>query len=240
MSTDLHVEHLLELTDEVTERFNQKKVILIGHSFGTYIGLKAAEKAPDKFSAYIGIGQVANALQSEIDSLEYTILQAKLQNNRNDIEKLEKLRRSIEDGKELTPRSLVRKYGGAARLINDNLDYYTGFLFNPEYNLLDVVRYLKGVSFSQDVLIREEREHEITKLVTKLDIPTYFVMGKFDYMTSANSAKSYFYTLEAPVKEFVLFDHSAHYPQFEEEEKFADWLYKTSIKLNEKEGKHLE
>lgn len=72
---------------------------------------------------------------------------------------------------------------------------------------------------SQDVLIKEERDHDITKIVSKLD-----------------SAKRYFNTLEAPVKEFVLFDHSAHYPQFEEEEKFADWLYQTLLKLNEKEG----
>lgn len=101
LNTDLHVEDLLELTDEVTKRINQKKVIIIGHSFGTYIGLKVAKKAQYKFSAYFGIGQVANPLQSEIDSLEYKLHQAKLQNNRNDVEKLEMLRRSIEDGKEL-------------------------------------------------------------------------------------------------------------------------------------------
>ncbi|WP_442600133.1 alpha/beta fold hydrolase [Neobacillus sp. D3-1R] len=234
LSTDLHVEDLLELTNYVTDQFNQKKVLLIGHSFGTYIGMKAAAKAPDKFEAYIGIGQVADTIQSEKDSLAYTIQQAELAENEKDVQKLERLRDSIESGEKITPRNLVRKYGGAARNINDNLDYYIGFLFSPEYNLLDVVRYLLGVSLSQKILIPEEKELNITRIVNRLEIPFYFVMGKYDYMTSVDAAKSYYDQLEAPVKDFVLFDHSAHYPQFEEKEKFAYWLNKTVANLEKK------
>jgi L-proline amide hydrolase len=43
-------------------------------------------------------------------------------------------------------------------------------------------------------------------------------------MTTANAARDYFDVLDAPLKEFVVFNKSAHYPQFEEKEKFADWL----------------
>ena len=46
-------------------RFNQEKVLLVGHSFGTYIGMKAVAEAPEKYYAYIGIGQVADSVQSE-------------------------------------------------------------------------------------------------------------------------------------------------------------------------------
>lgn len=30
--------------------------------------------------------------------------------------------------------------------------------------------------------------------------------------------------LAAPVKQFMVFEESAHYPQFEEEARFAEWL----------------
>jgi pimeloyl-ACP methyl ester carboxylesterase len=60
--------------------------------------------------------------------------------------------------------------------------------------------------------------------VSKLKIPCYFVMGKYDYLTPAITAKEYFDTIIAPVKEFVVFDHSAHYPQFEEKQKFYDLI----------------
>lgn len=232
LSSDLLVDDLLALTDYVTGKFGQEKVLLIGHSFGTYIGLKAANKAPDKFFAYIGIGQVGESLQSEQDSLEYSLKQAKLANNSRDVERLESLRASIEKGEIVTPRDILRKYGGAARLIDDNMDYYKGFLMSPEYNLLDVIRFLRGVSVSQEILLAEETEHPITDLIDRLEIPCYFVMGKYDYMTSVRAAQQFYDQLEAPVKDFVLFDKSAHYPQFEEKELFAEWLNQTWNKLS--------
>jgi len=231
LSTDLLVDDLLALTDYVEKEFGQAKVLLIGHSFGTYIGMKAAAKAPDQFVAYIGVGQVADHVKSELDSLDYSIEKAKLAGNLKDAERLEHLRGPIERGEEFTPRDMIRKYGGAARLIDDNRDYYTGFLFQPEYNLLDVIRYLRGVSLSQKILLEEESKNNITSIVDRLDIPFYFVMGQYDYMTSVNAAREYFDVLEAPKKDFIIFEKSAHYPQFEEKELFAEWLNKTWSEL---------
>ncbi|OAB41142.1 hypothetical protein PBAT_21505 [Paenibacillus antarcticus] len=112
-----------------------------------------------------------------------------------------------------------------------------GFLLNREYKLLDVIRFFKGVSISQDILLAELFANNITSIVERLEIPSYVVMGKYDYMTPVNAAKAYFDVLEAPVKEFVLFEKSAHYPQFEEEEKFAEWLNATWNQIN-KVGYH--
>lgn len=227
LTNDLLVEDLLALTDYISERFNQEKVLLIGHSFGTYIGMRTVAEAPEKYYGYIGIAQVASTIQSELDSLEFTMEQAKLDGNSDDVERLMLLQQLIEQGEAQTPRNLVRKYGGAAKLINDNRDYLTGFLLNPEYNGLDVIRYLRGIFVTQENLLDEEAQHNISDIVNQVDLPVYFVMGKFDYMTSVNAAKDYFDSLNAPVKEFIIFEESAHYPQFEEKEKFAVWLNET-------------
>lgn len=64
-----------------------------------------------------------------------------------------------------------------------------------------------------------------TELVTKIDIPVYFVMGKYDGMTSPGAAERYLHCLTGDgTKEFVLFEESAHYPQFEQEEDFYQWM----------------
>ena len=60
LSTDLLVEDLLAMTDYISERLGKEKVILMGHSFGTYIGMQAAYKAPEKYEAYVGIGQMSD------------------------------------------------------------------------------------------------------------------------------------------------------------------------------------
>ncbi|WP_405132077.1 alpha/beta hydrolase [Paenibacillus sp. FSL H8-0317] len=224
LTTDVLVDDLLALRNYVSKELGQEKVILIGHSFGTYIGMKAAAKAPTQFHAYIGIGQMANTIQSELESLEYTYGQAKQAGNAEDVKKLELIRSSIEQGKELTPRMLLQKYGGAARLIHENRDYISGFLLNPEYNGLDMIRFYSGMFSSQDILLKEAFDQNLPDIVDHLEIPTYFVMGKYDYMTTANAARDYFDVLDAPIKDFIIFNESAHYPQFEEKEKFVKWL----------------
>lgn len=93
--------------------------------------MKAAAKAPVQFQAYIGIGQMANTFQSELESSAYTLEQAKQAGNIKDVQKLELVRDSIEQGTGLTPRILLQKYGGAARLISENRDYISGFLLIP-------------------------------------------------------------------------------------------------------------
>ncbi len=44
ITSDQHVDDLLALTEYVKKEFSQEKVILIGHSYGTYIGLQAASQ----------------------------------------------------------------------------------------------------------------------------------------------------------------------------------------------------
>ncbi len=202
--------------------------------------MQAADNKPNKYVAYIGIGQVANTIESEMDSLEYTIDQAQQAGKQKDVDRLMRMEESIKSGEDHTPRDLVRKYGGAARLINDNMDYYKGFLTNPEYNLLDVIRFVRGVSETQEILLDEEKENDITTLVKGLDIPLYFVMGKYDYMTSTTAARDYYNSVTAPIKDFVVFENSAHYPQFEEEERFAEWLIQTWKSLEESKTDRIE
>lgn len=221
------VDDLLSLTDYATDRLGQSKAILVGHSYGTYIGMQAAAASPEKFAAYIGIGQVSDHHASELDSFAFVLGQAAAADDRGDVSKLEAMRKDIEAGREITPRSLIRKYGGAARLIDDNRDYVQGFLLNREYNLLDVIRYARGIAETQDGLLREEARRPITTLVEKLSLPVYFVMGEHDYMTSTNAAKAYFDELDAPDKSFIVYERSAHYPQFEEEERFTEWMQAT-------------
>lgn len=68
--------------------------------------------------------------------------------------------------------------------------------------------------------------------LAELEIPCYFVMGKYDYITSVHAAQQFYEELEAPVKDFFLFEKSAHYPQFEEKERFEEWLNETWNQLS--------
>ncbi|MEQ6355614.1 alpha/beta hydrolase [Lysinibacillus sp. M3] len=230
LSSDLLVDDLLALTDYISDRLGKEKVILIGHSYGTYIATQAASKAPEKFTAYVGIGQMSDQAGSEIDGLNYVIQQAENAGNKDDVLYLQGLTEQVENGEMFIPRKYIAKYGGATRLIDNPDGNIISMLFSREYNLLDVIRYNYGLSYSQKTLLGEVMKNPLPTKVKKLELPCYFVMGKYDYQTSSNAAKKYFDMIEADKKEFISFEQSAHYPQFEEKEKFYEWLCDTFVK----------
>ncbi|MGE7695499.1 alpha/beta fold hydrolase [Lysinibacillus sp. NPDC094177] len=233
LSSDLLVDDLLALTDYISDRLGKEKVILIGHSYGTYIATQAASKAPEKYTAYVGIGQISDIVGSEIDGLNYVIQQAEKAGNTDDVQYLQELTEQIKNGELITPRNYVAKYGGSSRLIdNPDGNIINTMLFSREYNLLDVIRYNYGLSYSQKTLLEEltKNQNPLPTKVKKLELPFYFVMGKYDYNTSSNAAKKYFDMIEADKKEFIAFEQSAHYPQFEEKEKFYEWMCDTFLK----------
>lgn len=66
---NLTIEQLLADTDEVIdylrERFGQEKIIIIGQSWGTVLGMDYINIHPEKVAAYIGVGQVTNFSQGK-------------------------------------------------------------------------------------------------------------------------------------------------------------------------------
>ena len=68
----------------------------------------------------------------------------------------------------------------------------------------------------------------ISDVVKEINVPVYFIMGKYDCMTSPTAAEKYLCSLNGEfTREMVIFEDSAHYPQFEEKEKFYNWMYNT-------------
>ncbi len=223
LSAELLTKDLIALSKYVRERFGVDKVLLAGHSFGSYIGMQAAAKATENYIAYIGIGQASNFKESELDAVNYCLEEAAKAGNKVDIEELEEIKSRFENGIVFVPRKYKEKYGGGSRLTDEYGDYKNRYLTNREYNLLDIVRFRLGVNNSI-VMVDDILQNPVTSLVKRLEIPCYFHMGQYDYQTSAKAAKNYYDSIKGPEKEFILYQESAHYPQFEEEEKFADWL----------------
>ena len=220
-----HVADLIALTEYIRDYLGKDRVILAGHSYGTYIATQAAAERPDLYSAYVGIGQMSDTIQSELSTLQKCITAA---DREKDAEYLKSLESAIKSGEGLVPRDYVRKYGFASRSMDDNKDYFKGFFFGTEYNLMDAVRFYTASAKYQDTLVMEALKNPISELVTEIDVPVYFVMGRYDGMTSPEVAEEYLNSIKGEgMKEFVLFDESAHYPQFEEKEKFCSWMIDT-------------
>ena len=69
MTIEQFISDAHELIRFLRERFDKEKIYLVGHSWGTTLGLLLTQRYPELFFAYVGIGQVVNALESEQISL---------------------------------------------------------------------------------------------------------------------------------------------------------------------------
>ena len=63
----------IEVTDYLRARFGQEKILLLGHSWGAYLGIQVAAAAPKRFLAYVGMAQIAHQLRSEVMARDHLI-----------------------------------------------------------------------------------------------------------------------------------------------------------------------
>ena len=96
-----------------------------------------------------------------------------------------------------------------------------------EYTLGEKINLWRGkfLSRSREFSLWDKMQvTDLTRQVTELEVPAYFLHGKYDYTCAYPLAKEYFGKISAPVKGFYTFENSAHSPMFEEPEKVRQIL----------------
>lgn len=68
--------------------------------------------------------------------------------------------------------------------------------------------------------------------VPKVDVPVYFIQDRYDYNTPGDIVERYYEKLDAPQKSLLWFDNSAHFPHWEQPQKFVDALLKILSETN--------
>lgn len=218
----------LELTNYLRKRFQQEKIYLMGRSGGTFFGIQAAARAPALCHAYIGVGQITHQLASEKLAYHYMLQRYKDEGNTRMAQRLEEA--PLGDTAPLPDAYLrvrdVAMHELGVGTTRDMDSVITGMLLPSllcrEYTLSEKIGMWRGKIFSGKQLWNTQLSTDLTKVVTRLEIPVYFFHGVHDYTVSYPLAEAYYKQLEAPVKGFYTFKQSAHSPLLEEPGKVRD------------------
>jgi pimeloyl-ACP methyl ester carboxylesterase len=216
------------ITHYLMKKFNKKKIYLMGHSWGTFLGSFIIHKYPDLYFAYLGVGQTADVYQSEKESYQFVTAEAGFRNDRDAQKKLKNLQvppmsATAKEWWEYLKiqREYVFKFGGA--IYGHSISLNTrrkAVLFCREYTLNDKINFSKGLEFSVSCLENTLMTSDLNVALPEQQIPVYIFQGLHDYQTTYTAAKKYFDSLRAPVKKFYTFLHSAHSPHIEEYDAF--------------------
>lgn len=214
------------------KKFNTEKIILVGHSWGSRLGLYTIQKNPENYIAYIGIGQELSSFEGELISYNYTLAKAKETNNQKAIKELEEIG-APQNGNYMNmykngfwggvkQKHWLLKLGGERYKKTNYTDWIFAIWLSREYSFFDLIRYGKASGFSAGNIIFDHDFNNIDlfKQIPEVKIPVFFISGAYDYNTPWELVERYYNKLHAPIKEFIKFEKSGHSPVFEEPDKF--------------------
>lgn len=236
MTINQYLRDANELTQLLCLRFKQEKIFLVGHSWGSVLGMLSVRDHPGLYKAYIGIGQIADMLENERLSYEWTLEQAIKGNDQPAVKKLLDMGSPPYSGdwqkKFISQRRLLGKYGGEVYGSSTGaFPLVVGSLIRcTEYTWADKVNFFRGIFTTVHRVWPELMTINLKKMAPGLKVPVYFVLGRHDHEAPSLLAEQYFKSLEAPYKELIWFENSAHLPAIEENRKFTDLLVNNVLK----------
>jgi pimeloyl-ACP methyl ester carboxylesterase len=202
------------LVEILRKRFNKEKIYLAGLSWGSYLGILLAKRYPQLFSAYVGMGQIVDVQKAREITGTYLRAHAHEVGNQEALRDLEAKGRNAHE-------TWLFAFGNELYDKTSWLPLLAAGLFSPQYTLHDVMNVAKGPQFSGKHMKYNAIKGEIMDEVTEFALPVCFFTGRYDYVTPTELVWAYCEKLRAPRKQIVWFEHSAHFPFFEEPKKFT-------------------
>ncbi|HEY7574844.1 MAG TPA: alpha/beta hydrolase [Thermoanaerobaculia bacterium] len=213
MSVEREISDARELCERLRERLGARKIYLVGHSYGSYLGTLLVRRHPDLFAAYVGVGQVTDPSREREAQDRFLRKKAAETGNRE-------LAAEIDRGTVDRERWLF-EFGGELHAHRSFWPLVWTGLRAPEYRLVDVANVRRGVAFTHRHMIYDAIAGSLDREVRSLDVPVYFFLGRFDRTAPSELSAEFLARLQAPFKKLVWFERSAHFPFLEEPSKFA-------------------
>ncbi len=220
---ETYLQDLVKMSRYLSNRFNQEKVWLVGHSWGSLIGLRAAHQFPELYHAYIGMGQITNMHEAEIVTYNYAMTKAREAGDEKIISILQSLDGPpLRDPQQVSVhRKCLRKMGGALK--DESFRHHlTWQIFNsPEYSIPEMYRTFKASRNLWPNMWAEMLEVNFFEEIDTMPIPIHIISGRYDWQVPSTLAEEFVNGLIAPAgKMHHWFEESGHLPNYEEAEKY--------------------
>lgn len=233
LTKEIYVNDVHNVVDYLKQKFNKQKIIIVGHSFGSVLGVWYVQQYPNDVLAYVGVGQCVDYIENEKLSYAWTLQEAEKVGDNKSVAILKRIGAPLDNGKYknehqkslMKQRAVLHKLGGAT--YSNRKPYWQELLFHEvpimlkEYSFCGMIKYVKGLSYSPNTTLAKTNP-DFMNTAKKLDVPVYLLLGHHDMNCVYTLAEKWFEQLEAPDKKIVWFESSAHSPQWEESDKWND------------------
>lgn len=213
ITIDDFLQDLDALVDLLLSSFEQEKLCLMGHSWGSILGLMYIQQHPEKVQCYIGVGQVVcpqKMFEKSKEFLAEHLANSKMAQKIATIDTRFISKDWYADLLLLTGQLMqagVSFYGKKSYI-----SMYPHFLFSKEYTLKDCINRVKGAKQSLHKLWHQVMAVDFSEQ-TIFSVPIVLIEGAMDYQVSEELAYEFYQKIQSPKRYFRL-NEAAHFPQW--------------------------
>ena len=225
ITVDRMVQDGLELAEYLRKHLGKDKVILVGHSFGSILGVLMARSRPDLFYAYVGTGQVGDSTRNYSVGYNALLRKARATGNSRAVAELEQVG--------APPYASGQGYGVQRRWANafegaDQFLYGTlGLaLVSPGNSVQDINDSGAGQVLSAERLVPQTKSIGPKELGLDFHVPIFVFQGAQDFTSPTELAREFVTRIRAPRKEFVEINGAGHFAVFMRSDAFLSELVK--------------
>lgn len=219
-----HLEDLNSVVNHLRRVYAKDKIYLVGHSWGTVLGLLYAKAHPETVAALISVAPIVSSADHQRREYQFNLKEA---TRRGDINALARLRNLgappyASSDKLLAIEQITTNYGGVDFQSHNRTAILMHGVLLGLVTPWEISRFIEGNNVSLRAMHLELSGLDLRKEVTEIDVPIFFFLGRYDRHVDADLAASYFEALQAPQKALLWFERSAHNVPFDEPELFNE------------------
>jgi proline iminopeptidase len=204
-----------EMVAWLRKEFGKDRIFVLGHSWGSSLGIQVAQRHPDWLHAYIGLGQITDGMESERRGWRFALDAARRDDNQDAMRELASIAPYAAPGKPLALKDLylqrkwLAHYGGAVYGRTGFDAESAAVNLAPEYSDADLRTLWDGTEFSSSRMLTDVLSQDFS-VYTTFDCPIIIFNGRHDYNVSSSATAEWFAKVRAPSKRLVWFENSAH------------------------------
>jgi len=202
----------IEVSDYLCRMLDKKKIIVLGHSWGSIVAVRMVQLRPDLFAAYVGTGQVASWKATVNMQFDLLLAKARHDGDSATVKQLEAIGRP-------DPANAAQYFAFSKGLHAAMAPAGQAWLQSLHSNAPalmasdpgDFQNLIDGMDFSAAHVLPDQMASDLPETAGKLDTAIFVIQGEDDVITPSKAAVDYFDRIEAPKKELILIPDAGHF-----------------------------
>lgn len=216
----------VELAEYLCRELGKKKIIVLGHSWGSLVATHMVQMRPDLFAAYVGTGQASS--WTNTINIQFDLLLAKAR----------------QDGDQATVKEL-EAIGRPGPTNADHFSFLGKYHFRSLWPPSDQawLQHLRtqaaelkakepeqfknlegGMEFTGEHVVPDQIATDLPHTACDIHAAYFIIQGRDDIVTPTQAAVAYFHCVKAPKKELILIPNAGHFAFMTTSDKFLEAL----------------